>query len=372
MEIKPGPTKRKLISETPEPITTVKSNSYHPTPTKDEITIKKGALEILLRGDELMERWGYDAPQIIHFVLNNGLLLIDPISHEYFETNPGPNAWMAGPGARMSRDDLAFICTQPINMQKELMSRLRFKMKDVKKFEKKNGIKINARVNSKDKDALRSLAMPNENDPFIKLIFKKTDNNKWLIGLNNNVKPYDYLDGFIYIHYLLGKPNEYIPAIKLYDLKPKHETASDKLDLLKNKDDAEQFKPSASVALKSTDGETIEKINMELIKLQAEEVSLQDKEYPTAEDEIILRQTQEQIKSYEKYLKKNTRRGKNPKVIDTVSDRSRQNVQKAIIKALNKIADLDPETAKYLRHIETGNDCKYTPDDPDAPHFDLY
>jgi hypothetical protein len=205
----------------------------------------------------------------------------------------------------------------------------------------------------------------NEKVPVLKITFKKTVNNKWLIGLKDNEKPYDNLDGFHYLHYLLERPNEFISATALYDLKPKHGTARNKAEQIK-----EEYKPSTIIPLELTDGKTIGDIKKNLEELKEEEANLQEKEDITPEDALLLKEVQKKIDGYKKYLNNTTWQGR--PVTSGVSDKYRQKVQKAIIKARIKIAESDPETAEHLMHIDTGNDCKYTLDDPNVIHFDLY
>jgi hypothetical protein len=203
------------------------------------------------------------------------------------------------------------------------------------------------------------------NTSTVKVVFKKTANSKWLIGLEHNEKIYDNLDGYLYINYLLGKPNESLSSTTLYDLKPKHESASNKIDHLKNESIS-----SASIALEYSDSRTIRETNGKLRELEDEEEKLRETAYNNAEDALRLKDVSKEIEGCKDYLKKNTRLGIS-KVTNKVSEQCRQKVQKAIIKALNKIAKSDKETAKYLKKIDSGKDCRFNLDSTSSLIFEL-
>lgn len=120
----------KIISDAPEPISIIRGSGIpfsEFTPHKKNQTIDE---LLLIRGEELLERWSwYDPMQIIYFVLQGELAMID-------STTGDPSK-----GGGLTKGYLNWISSRPPDMQRRLFSDLRFRKTDIEEFEKKPAFK---------------------------------------------------------------------------------------------------------------------------------------------------------------------------------------------------------------------------------------
>ncbi len=209
-------------------------------------------------------------------------------------------------------------------------------------------------------DVLHSLAYD------VTLTFKKTNSNQWQIGLSDDVKIYSHLDGYSYIHYLLERPGEHIPSTTLYDLKPRDRDVSSK---------TEQARREYGSSTNDNTSEEIDSVSRTSIRKRIQELDtrideLQEARY-NPEEAMELKQLLQEKEKLEQHLKENTFAGR-AKRTRTHADKAREAVQKAIMKALNSIAEFDHMTAEHLQKIKTGKDCRFDHDSLNKIKFILH
>lgn len=218
---------------------------------------------------------------------------------------------------------------------------------------------------SDKKTSIKKDVLPNRKDNFSdktsheKPVFTKEDGH-WIIQYQETKGTYQHLFGFIYIQYLLSKPNQHISCGELRSL--------NSISLPENmsklvEDNAEMPISQSESYQKISDDSAISSYKKRLTILK-EEIDEARKEAEETQDEKKWEEV-ERLESEQEEILKEMQRTRNRKGVSrNFTDKTNKDakaVQKAIKTACEKLAKKQSDLAVYLqKNIKTGANCIYT------------